>query len=322
MAEIQHYVPQSALRRFCDNDGLLHVFDKQERRRFRSNPRNVAAERDFYTIEATNGTRVSLEEHLAALEGDAAQVVDAVLERREVGSLSNDERRTLSTYAAIQHVRIQGHRARFRDMMAQLVRWIRRSAPADADLSSLPDPDDDTAIKLSAMKFVSDAVSELAPHFYSKTWLLFEAVEGQPFWVSDSPVTLHNSVPARANWMSNIGLAVTGIEIYLPVSSAYTLGFICPSITAKVLAGHQDSLLLRHVLGEDMEDAEGIGYLADGVRYGLAVPAQPEHMTLMNSLQVAQSERWVFACEDGFELAETMLNEYPELATGPRMRIG
>ena len=320
MAQIQHYVPQSVLRRFCDRGGQLHVFDKRERRVFKSSPRNVAAERDFYDIETSDG-RLSLENHLSRLEGEAAEIVTQILTRQELGLLTAAEHRTIAEFAAVQFVRIPGQRERFKDMSDQMVEALRAEPPSNADPSSLPDSATDEDAKLSSIKLIVESLDEFAPHFLSKAWLLFEAPSGRPFWISDSPISLHNSVPPPAPFMGNLGLAVRGIEIYLPISPTHAFGFICPSIAVKILDGHGDSLQLRHEFGEDIAGAEGVGYLADGVRYGFPVPAQPGNMDLMNSLQVVGSERWIFSLTSDFSLAEGILDDNPDVASGPRFGV-
>lgn len=319
MPQVQHYVPQSVLKRFCDEDDQLFVFDKWERRVFRTNPRNVAAEHAFYEVEGPDGQRLSLEEPLGGLEGQAAAVISEILVRQEIGFLDDSERHTLASFAAVQHVRVRGHRERFKDMSEKLVERVRATAPENA---VLPEPPTEHDVKFSSVRFVVDALRELTPHFLSKAWLLFEAPPDQGFWISDNPVTLHNSVPPPAPWMGNIGLAVRGIEIHLPISTRFTLGFVCSSIAETVLEGHNDSLMLRHASDQHIEGAQQVGHLADGIRYGFPVPAMPGNMDRMNSLQVAQSERWIFAVSDDFELAESMLDEHPDLATGPRLRMG
>ena len=296
------------------------MFDKAERRVFKSSPRNVAAERDFYDIETPDG-RLSVENHLSRVEGEAAEIVTQILTRQELGFLTAADRRIIAEFAAVQFIRIRGQRERFKDISDKMVETLRANAPSNADLSSLPDPATDEEAKLSSIKLIVESLAEFAPHFLSKAWLLFEAPSGRPFWISDSPISLHNSVPSRAPFLGNLGLAVRGIEIYLPISPRYALGFICPSIAVKILDGHGDSLQLRHEFGEDIAGAEGVGYLADGVRYGFPIPSQPENMDLMNSLQVVGSERWIFSLTSDFSLAESILDDNPDVASGPRFSV-
>jgi hypothetical protein len=310
------------LRRFCDGEGQLWTFDKRERRSFRAGPRNVAAERGLYDIEGPDGRPVSLEDQLGQLEGDSAAIVTSILEREEIGFLTPEQRRTLCRFAAAQFVRIPGHRERFRDMTEQFRTWVEERAPPGADLSAIPHDLSEEKLRLFTLKSILDSLRELAPHFYSKAWLLLEAAPNRPFWISDNPVTMHNSRPAQAKWMGNIGLAVRGIQIYLPLSSHYALSFVCPTVADEIVKGNEDSIEIRHEWNHPLQSAEGIGHLADGVRYGFPVPSKPENMDFMNSLQVSRAERWIFSATSDFGLAEIMLVDNPDLATGPRMTMG
>lgn len=321
MAQLQHYVPQSALRRFCDENGRLWVLDKKHRRTFRTNPRNVAAEAGFYDFETAGGS-ASLEGPLARLEGITAPLIDRIIERQEIGFLSPEEHHTIAAFAAVQLVRIPGHRERFRHLSKGLVEKLRSIIPTGADPASLPDLEDEEEAKRSSMRLIVESIGELTPHFLNKAWMLMESPRDRPMWISDSPVTLHNSKPPPAPFMGNLGLAVRGIEIYLPISTRFCIGFICPSIAGSMMETHEMAQLLRHEANTSVPNADLIGYLADGLRYGHPVPTRPENMDLFNSLQVSGSERWVFGPSDDFGLAEAMLKKHPSVATGPRFKIG
>lgn len=322
MAQVQHYVPQVVLREFCDEQGHVHTWDKLDRRHFKSNPRNVAAESAFYDIEGADGHRLSLEVPLSRLEAEFAEILKRVLASEEIGFLSRQDRLIVSQFAAVQFVRVRGHRERFKDMSEKLLETLRSRAPDDADLDAIPLLAGDEEAKFSSIKMIIDAAKEFAPHFMTKAWALFEAPPGRPFWISDNPVTLYNSSPSPVPFMGNLGIGVQGIEIYMPISPTYSLGFLCPSIAAEALKGNTDALRLKHDLGYDSPIIDGVGYLADGLRYGYPIPAKATNMDLMNSLQVSGCERWIYSRTPDFELAERMLNEHPHLATGPRFRVG
>jgi hypothetical protein len=121
--------------------------------------------------------------------------------------------------------------------------------------------------------------------------------------------------------MGNLGLAVRGIEVYLPLSANFTLGFLCSSIAEKVLDGHSKATTLRQYTDVEIPAAERIGYLADAIRYGHAVPSLPQNVDFGNSLQVASAERFVFSATPDFQIAEAMLEDNPDLARGPRFGV-
>ena len=69
------------------------------------------------------------------------------------------------------------------------------------------------------------------PHILEKSWILYGTTHQHPFYVCDNPVTLYNTVKQN-EFMGGEGLAVRGIEIYLPLSDTLCFGLLCPLIEA------------------------------------------------------------------------------------------
>jgi hypothetical protein len=82
-------------------------------------------------------------------------------------------------------------------------------------------------MKASSMLHIATAV-EFLPYLLEKTWSLQVVQASANLFSSDSPVTLHNERTFGPR--GNIGLAVPGIEINLPISSELNLWMTCPSI--------------------------------------------------------------------------------------------
>ena len=83
---IHHYVPQFYLNRFVDPDGLLWVYDKDTDRIFSSNPRNLAAERGFYTLPEHFPDPTLMEKQFIAMEKEAALISGDWLDHMALGS--------------------------------------------------------------------------------------------------------------------------------------------------------------------------------------------------------------------------------------------
>src|SRR6266496_127256 len=82
---IHHYLPQCYLRGFARSptkNAQLHVLDVNERRRFATTCRNVAAERDFNRVDAEGFDPGALEAKLAEFEGKVAPVLQGMRETR------------------------------------------------------------------------------------------------------------------------------------------------------------------------------------------------------------------------------------------------
>jgi hypothetical protein len=135
-------------------------------------------------------------------------------------------------------------------------------------------------------------------------------------------VVLHNTVDHGA--YGNLGLAVRGIEIYLPISSRLVLMWMCPTIErdmrdAKATAA---ALSKRPELRERVQvRVREIDEYLIAAEKGSAVQFLREHVERINWLQVRYSEERIFAEENEFSFARKILVEQPKLKKGPRGRL-
>jgi hypothetical protein len=139
------------------------------------------------------------------------------------------------------------------------------------------------------------SVPEFAKILQTKIWFLLLAPANSAFTLSDNPVVKHNYLDYGPR--GSLGIAQDGIDIYLPISATFALQCVCPKIA---------SLLRGTAVGRKMIELQ---------RRGWPIPAQPEAVTFVNSLQVIQSERYVYGAKrSDFDLAMDMLREHPALA--------
>jgi len=85
-----HIVPASYLAGFTDTggiDGKLHVFDYFTAKRYRSSPRRVCRERDFYRIHEPGEDPYVMERNMAAVEHNIALTLSEVMEGGKVAKL-------------------------------------------------------------------------------------------------------------------------------------------------------------------------------------------------------------------------------------------
>ena len=94
-----HFVPQFLLRRFCNSDGHLHVFDTWNSRSFVASTRNVASEKRFYDLKIENEV-VSFEPVLCEFENSALKALNAIVEQNSAAVLSDDDRLNVACYPA------------------------------------------------------------------------------------------------------------------------------------------------------------------------------------------------------------------------------
>jgi hypothetical protein len=171
--------------------------------------------------------------------------------------------------------------------------------------------------KALAMKSLTEP-RKFAEHILNKAWLIFETSPAHPFFVGDNPVSMQNNTEGWGPLRGQIGLAVSGIEIYLPISSTQTLAFFCRSHEAMIRDGVER---MRKTMVRDPGMTMGFGDLLDwrrAFRTGVALPSKPDNVLNHNSLQVSYAERYVFSSTPDFELVESMIRDNAEFKTGPR----
>jgi hypothetical protein len=165
---------------------------------------------------------------------------------------------------------------------------------------------------------------EFAPFVFDKAWVLFKNDGPVPYYTSDNPVTLQNF--EKFGPYGNIGFAVPGIEIYLPLSRSLTLCMFCRSraeqaqeVINKARTLGRALPLLQPELRERTEFAER---LLESAQRGIAFVQSREGVVNVNSLQVRYAERYVYSAIDEFSLVRQMLRDCPDLRSGPRVQVG
>lgn len=319
-AKNHHYVPQFLLRQFAEPASrTLYAFDKRTLKTFSANPRNVAAENYFYEIETGWGA-VTLEPGLADLETRAAAILRPVIEAESIAALTPEDRVLLSVFFAVQFTRTRQVRESMLDMSRQIAEWLAGFG-FDPDKVDGFKPMGEEDAKLLAMKMIDESRLDLSPHFLLKTWLLVRNATGEPLLLSDNPVALHNSRPAR--FYGNLGLASEGIEIHIPVTPRLSLNLMCPSFEEQVRRGHDALIKLKKLnRREFLKHRATLAFAKEfmaAVDLGKPIDLNPDNVLRENSLQVRSAERWLFSCKRDFALATEMVSTHPDLVRGPRM---
>src|SRR5690606_10624968 len=138
----------------------------------------------------------------------------------------------------------------------------------------------------------------------------------------------------------NIGLALPGIEIYLPISPRYSLGFYCPTI----LASFRDGMTKADAIVAQARLQMAIGSIpvanaakatllqAEQIRTrisemptahadGVPLPTRPDVVVRLNSLQVKWAERWLLGPSTNFDLARRMITANAAHKSGMRYSV-
>jgi hypothetical protein len=320
-SEKQHLVPKFLLRGFtAPSSKQLFVFDKTSRRVFSQSPDRAAKEGGFYDLQTPVGT-VSLEKSLADLESRAAEAIADIRKHRSLTTLTQRRAADVAHFAAVQLTRTSNYRKKAMRMSSEMAAWAKRMADARGAISDLA-PLDEEGAKLLALHMLAKS-HELAPHFLSKAWMLLSPPPGLYFLASDNPVTLHNSLDL--GWMGNLGLAVRGIEIYLPLSRDLTLAFLCPSHITNAEDGIQKANELERLAPEKHDDIANLSSASkeflESFTEGAPWLGTPDNVLHMNSLQVWSAERYLYGPTESFHPAGEMLDRHPHMAEGPRLKF-
>lgn len=241
----QHTVPRFLLKHFSTpgkgKRQRLYAFDKAAGRAYATTPDDATVRNTFYNLD-NHPDRLSLEPLLGIYEHHAAPVIAALLAHRDIRRLTDDERYRLAVFVAVQRARTFGELERISGMISVLtdkmeaIGSTKEQAMETLGLSSGGDTKD---------IFLRQLVQQVShiDLLLKKDWYLLETRPERPFYVSDNPVVLKNSNDFGP--YGNLGLAVRGIQIYLPLSSTLMLAMYCPSIREQMVRQKQH---LQHLL--------------------------------------------------------------------------
>jgi len=312
----QHYVPQFLLRHFAAaKKKQIYVYDKLHEKTFKTAVQNIGAENAFYECEH-NGEKISVDSKLEGLETLVAPIIKRIIKKESLGPLNNRDKSIISLFCAIQMLRVKAPRESMSEINNTLKEFIERAGRKIDEVEGFKFMDNET-IKKSCIGSIL-AGRELAPYFYDKIWLLLKAPPKSPFYISDNPISLFNSVerPGRGN----LGLKVKGIEVQLPISKNLCLSMVCPSLIEKINHGVKKVQLFERALG-----LGNTGFLSDAhnilnaVFTGDARQLKQENVEHLNSLQVAGASRFIYSSTDEFSLAHDMIRTEPLLKQPRRL---
>jgi len=294
----QHYVSQGYMRNFSEGD-FIWAYDKLKRSKFRTNVRNVAAERYFYNSEELariTGDKQFIEKRLSKIEGKYKSVTDDLFERLGTKSfvLDDETRGFLSLFMAIQMCRTKESLVSSVQLIEATLEVMKKAC---VKASILVPPEYELNAEQSARESLqktlvnADEIQNYAQILNTHIWIIMRAPPGEVFLTSDHPFAKRPHIVKT--WRSMSGIASKGIEIAFPLSSRYLL---------------------------TLYDAEYFHRLIP--RNGTASSHLcHENMIYYNQFQVKDSNRFIFSEVDDFSFVDFLLNDQPELANPNRNRV-
>jgi hypothetical protein len=253
---------------------------------------------------------------MTRLESSVASDISAIVNNRVLPE-DPETRVRLATFVSIQKLRTDAQRQQYFHLGELLRRTLEKRDGTQA-ASLIPNVSKEQSYA-EAISMIPELAMSAIPHLLGKFWILYGTTHQYPFYVSDNPVTLYNSVN-QSEFMGGAGLAVPGIEVYLPLSDTLCLGLLCPSIAAWL----RTSLLLAELARTpDVErHIANLKSMVEALNGQTVHMFDPQNVMHQNSLQVINAERQVFSRTQDFSLARKVIEAEPTAGIGPRMTIG
>lgn len=332
MPRFNHSVPEFILNRFAVG-GKLCVFDKHKLKAFRLPPRRAMGERDFHNVRVDDVV-ISFENRFTHIENLAAPIIAKITREKTLGHLSPMDIATINMFVILQLSRSKSRRVDATAITAE----IRRRWP-DIEINPTPDRLTDSEFeKLCSLKMTFDNLENLTRPLVTKHMFLMVRDCQDDVYISDALVVMHN--PRTFGPYGNIGIAVPGIEIYLPLSPDVVLAYFCPSTLnhieneqaqaeKKVSAFFASRMLssqgisqfeIRHCHEMRTEIKRSKDYYRLMTENRI-VPMDSQNILFLNSLQVRSSYRFLAAARSDFSFAKKALSERPHWKEGVRVKV-
>jgi hypothetical protein len=312
----QHTVPQLLLRNFSFGTGRhkqIWVFDKQAGKEFKTAVRNVAMEGGFYDF-VVDGKKHSLDPAMTRLESTVGQDISNIVKNHVIPT-DPETRVRLATFVAVQKLRTDAQRQQYFHL-GELLRKTLEDREGPLPESVMPQTTKEQSYA-EAISMVPNLTKSAIPHYLAKSWILYGTTHQHPFYISDNPVTLFNTLN-QSEFMGTLGLAVKGIEIYLPLSDTLCLGLLCPTVEAWLRNSLTRMESAKAGVEREIASLRSMISALEGKSVHRFDPLNVDHQ---NSLQVLNAERQVFSRTKDFSLARSIVDANPDARTGPRLSI-
>ena len=336
-AQNQHYVPKFILRQFLADAAKeqVHVYDKHSDRSFTTSIKNIMAERRFNDFVFEDWI-VSFEGIACGIESLVLPCYQRVVERRQLDR-TPQEKVDLAFLIAFQMLRSKGHREFSIALEDELRQRIESQGGRMEDIQGWS-PSTEDSIKQEHLTFMREHISEFATVIAQKDFVLIAGMPSRSFYLGDSPVCLYNHRDFGP--YGNLGLAVEGIQIYMPLSADLMVGAWCPTVATEsckmlddakkmiegqalsaMMAGRIGAAQMRQQLDESRANFQIAEVMHKAIAEGRPIESVDATMDFYNSMQLAHAHRYVVSREGDFALARTHNREFPEMRRGRRPQL-
>jgi Protein of unknown function (DUF4238) len=306
----QHYVPKVLLRHFCiPATPQIYVYDKKTDETFKTNVDNVAVENGFYDFQI-EGIDLTIEPNLQKIEDLIKGRLCSLVDNASVASLSLEDKTILGILVAVQMLRSKHTRLASQAIAEQMRERIREMGQDPDTIPQLRELTEDDEKMLTA-RHLEHTMPQMVPHLVDKIWLLFRTDATAPFYISDNPVTLNNENDMRPR--GNLGIAVQGIEVYLPLTPTFTLALYCKSHESLLQESYDTYKRLQRadpvIAARSSVDPMFMEALHVALETGRPATVPGIVLARLNALQVAFSSRYVYSQLDDFRHVRAIVQD-------------
>ena len=231
----QHFVPQFYLKNFGEQ---LHVFDKTTGNKFKTTPKHIAYQKNFYGYEIEG---MSFEKILSRFEAKHAKSIQILISKKNYYLLNDVDKKNICDFLAMLFLRTEVTKNQTREITNGVLNEICNQAGIkDWKISC-----NEEYVTISQIRSI------LSYECYSEIiscmkFVILENNTRTPFWTSDNPISKENELDNTP--FGNLGFTNSGIEHYLPLTPKLTLAFIDPIHFAEMpnYAKSEPENVLRH----------------------------------------------------------------------------
>lgn len=303
----QHYVPRFYLKNFArkikPKTYKIRCFDKFKFKSFEANINKVAVERFFYDKEEPN----IMENLLSFLESESARVLNKIVRKKSINSLTGTDFTIMSCFIPIQHERTKSSRIRNIQIAELVYRDLFKNRPdlKLPPLESLPEEykkrlfesrGKRAQIEFMFLPFLQNEEGESinpAREIFKLDWILGKSNTKFEFYTSDHPIFIHNpdrkEVPLQG--YGQYAYYSRGVRIYYPISP---------------------ELCIIIYDGETYPNAK---------KLGTRIWIDRDELDWINTQIIAEAYRWVYSKRRDFQFIKDCLKKFPLLRDPFRNRI-
>lgn len=316
----QHYVPQFLLKNFSyGKKNKIFAFDKARAISFGTSVIDSACENGFYNLKI-NDQAHTLEYKLSKLESICGDVIKRICRDESLDGITDDDCMVLCVFVTNILLRVKRQREFLWQLNTGLAEWLQSMGLDPNEVSNFNYLEREDVNK-QHIYFTNDNLLEFARIFYEKPIALLKAPNGTNFIISDNPVVMHNYWPREGR--GNKGISVPGIVIQIPLSRKLCLSFICPLLLSD-LKEKLNSIAIYKAKGIPIDNID-LSYaeaMISSINERKAIEIKAENVEFSNYLQIADCLKYIYSDKNDFRLAEEMIKENSDLATGKVVKMG